>query len=299
FDEVAAVVERLAALAAAGATQQAAWEYLAETAADVPVRVLAAQVARLSSSGMPVAPAFLLVSGPAAEAWRGVGAVLGLVAAVGAPASGALRRAAANLRSAAELHRTVRTSVAGPAASARTTMLLPPGTALLGWAFGFDVPGAVFGNALGAVAALLAGGLLVGAALWSRRLIRTASRVPWQLGLGVELVALAVRAGLPTVLARRRADEAAAGVGLAVQADGPAVDAVVGFADRTGVPLAPLLDAEAERIRRSVLADASAGAAVLAVRLLLPLGALVLPAFLLLGALPVGIAVLSSTALPL
>ena len=34
-------------------------------------------------------------------------------------------------------------------------------------------------------------------------------------------------------------------------------------------------------------------------RLLLPLGLLVLPAFLVLGALPVGLAVLSSTALPL
>lgn len=299
FDAVAASVERLAALVAAGATPRAAWSCLAETGVDAADRALAAEVARLAALGRPLGPAFRVVDGPAAPAWRSVGAVLGLASEVGAPVAAELRRAAAGLRSGAELHRAVRTSVAGPAASARTTMLLPPGTALLGWAFGFDVPGAVFGNSLGAGAALLAVGLLAGAGLWSRRLIRSASIVPWHRGLGVELVASAVSAGLPTAVARRRAEEAAAAVGVSVAADGPELESVLRFADGAGVPLAPLLAGEAERIRRSVLADASAAAAVLAVRLLLPLGALVLPAFLLLGALPVGLAVLSSTAVPL
>jgi tight adherence protein B len=257
-------------------------------------------VARLAASGASLTPAFRDVAGPAADAWRRVGAVLGLAASIGAPAASALQRAAAGLRSGAELHRTVRTSVSGPAASARTTMVLPPASALIGWAFGFDVPGTLVGNPIAGGAAVLALVLLGGAAMWSRRLIRGASRVPWRLGLGVELVALAVRGGLPTSVARDRARETAAEAGLPVEAeDEAALDGVVAFADRAGVPLAPLLDGEADRIRRSALAEASASAVVLAVRLLVPLGALVLPAFLLLGALPIGLAVLSSTTLPL
>ena len=77
----------------------------------------------------------------------------------------------------------------------------------------------------------------------------------------------------------------------------PRAARLVGFAERSGAPLAALLDAEADRARMLVLADARREAAVLAARLLLPLGALVLPAFLLAGALPIGLAVLSSTVL--
>jgi tight adherence protein B len=116
-------------------------------------------------------------------------------------------------------------------------------------------------------------------------------------GLGLELVALAVRAGRPTAAAVTDARGAAAAAGLVVDGDLADVARLVGFAERSGAPLAALLDAEADRARMLVLADARREAAVLAARLLLPLGALVLPAFLLAGALPIGLAVLSSTAL--
>ena len=67
-----------------------------------------------------------------------------------------------------------------------------------------------------------------------------------------------------------------------------------------GLPLVALLRRGGGlRLRRAAFAEARVRAEVLAVRLLLPLGLLVLPAFLLLGAVPVGLAVLSSTALPL
>jgi tight adherence protein B len=110
-------------------------------------------------------------------------------------------------------------------------------------------------------------------------------------------VALAVRAGRPTSAAAVDAREAAAAAGLSIEQDLADVDRLVGFAERSGAPLAALLDAEADRIRQLVLADARRRAAVLAAQLLVPLGALVLPAFLLAGALPIGLAVLSSTAL--
>ena len=116
-------------------------------------------------------------------------------------------------------------------------------------------------------------------------------------GIGLELVALSLRAGRPTGAALADAEGAAGVAGLTVAGDVVAVGRLVAFAERSGAPLAALLDAEADRLRRAALAEARRRAAALATRLLVPLGALVLPAFLLAGALPIGLAVLSSTAL--
>ena len=288
LDDVAVGAERLAALMAAGATLEAAWRYLAESEESATL-LRAAEAARRAE---PLAG----VLAPAGDAWRRVAVIMDLAALVGAPLVDALQRAATGLRGGAELLRAVATSVAGPAASARLTLLLPPGSAALGWAFGFDVPGALV-SPVGGAALVLAVLLLVAAHRWSRRLIRAASTVDLERGLGLELVALAVRAGRPTAAAVMDARAAAAAAGLVVDRDLADVARLVGFAERSGAPLAALLDAEADRARMLVLADARREAAVLAARLLLPLGALVLPAFLLAGALPIGLAVLSSTAL--
>jgi tight adherence protein B len=291
-DAVAADLDRLGALVSAGAAQPAAWAYLAQAAPE-RTRPMAAAVAAAASAGLPLAPAFR----GAPDAWRAAGAVVGLAAETGAPLAVAVATASTGARRTAELHRVVAASMAGPIASARLVLLLPPATALLGWAFGFDVPSVLL-SAPG-LAILVAGSLLLGgAAGWSRRLIRAARRTSWTVGLDLELVAIAVRAGLPIPAAQRLASSAAAEaeIGLGPPDD---LDAVVRFAASAGLPVVALLAAEADRMRRSAVSEARIRAEVLAVRLLLPLGLLVLPAFLVLGALPVGLAVLSSTALPL
>jgi tight adherence protein B len=288
LDDVAAAAERLAALLTAGASPAAAWRYLAEGQESSAALGRAADAA---AAGLPLAPVL-----DGAAGWRRLAVLADLATVVGAPLADALRRAAAGLRGGAELHRAVATSVAGPAASARLTLLLPPGSAVLAWSFGFDVPGAVL-SPVGGGALLLAALLLVGAQRWSSRLIRSASAVALDRGVGLELVALAVRAGRPTSAAVVDARAAAATAGLPIDQDLADVDRLVRFAERSGAPLAALLDAEADRARLLVLAEARRRAAVLAAELLLPLGALVLPAFLLAGALPIGLAVLSSTAL--
>ncbi|MDH2443204.1 type II secretion system F family protein [Amnibacterium sp. CER49] len=297
FDDVAGTVERLAALVRAGAAPATAWDAIADGSEDEAP--LAAAVARRASAGLPLAPAFAaLPADPRGDAWRRTGALLALAAETGAPLATALDRAAIGLRGGADLHRAVRAAVAGPAASARLTLLLPPGSAVLGWALGFDVPRVLL-TPLGALAVLLATVLIAAAATWSRRLVRRAAAVRWQSGLGLDLVALALRAGLPLHGARLAAMSAARDVGIDLREDEPVIEAAARFAERCGVAVAPLLGAEADRVRRAVLADAGIAATVLGVRLLVPLGVLVLPAFLLAGALPVGLAILSSTALPI
>ncbi|MGN6743288.1 MAG: hypothetical protein ACTHJL_08325, partial [Amnibacterium sp.] len=244
---------------------------------------------------LPVWPAIAPL--PGGRAWLRAALLADLAAEVGAPLADALDRAARGSTAAAELHRAVAASVAGPAASARITLLLPSGCAVLGWAFGFDVPAAVL-TPLGGSAMALALLLLAGARAWSGRLIRAAAAVRWERGMGLELAGLALRAGRPTSAAVLDAESAAAAGGVDATADLEAVGRLIAFAERSGAPLAALLDAEADRVRRGVLAEARLSASALAARLLLPLGALVLPAFLLAGALPIGLAVLSSTALP-
>jgi tight adherence protein B len=150
----------------------------------------------------------------------------------------------------------------------------------------------------GVVIAVVGAALLGGAGAWSRRLVRAARTTSWTVGLDLELVLTAVRAGLPVSEARRLAAVAAADAAIGLGPPGE-LDAVLRFAASAGLPVVALLATEADRLRRAAVSEARIRAEELAVRLLLPLGLLVLPAFLVLGALPVGLAVLSSTALPL
>jgi tight adherence protein B len=70
---------------------------------------------------------------------------------------------------------------------------------------------------------------------------------------------------------------------------------VLRIAERAGAPAIELLAAEARQERRTARAMGRRRAELLAVRLLLPLGVCVLPAFVLLGVVPVILAMLSST----
>ena len=291
-DAVAADLDRIGALVSAGATQVGAWSYLA-AAAPGTMRPVAKAVAAAAGEGRPLGGAFAA----APDAWRSAGAVIALASETGAPLVAALAAASAGARRTAELHRVVAASMAGPVASARLVLLLPPATALLGWAFGFDVPGVLLSGA-GALLLLAGGALLAGAAVWSRRLVRAARWTSWTVGLDLDLVATAVRAGLPVGRARELSRDAASDAEVVLPPPDD-LDGVLAFAVDAGLPVVALLTAEADRLRRVALAAATVRAEALAVRLLLPLGLLVLPAFLLLGALPVGLAVLSSTVLPL
>ena len=73
------------------------------------------------------------------------------------------------------------------------------------------------------------------------------------------------------------------------------VDAVLAFARAAGVPAVVLLRSEADGRRRTARAIAARRAAELETRMLLPLGLCVLPAFVLLGVVPIALAIVSST----
>jgi tight adherence protein B len=78
------------------------------------------------------------------------------------------------------------------------------------------------------------------------------------------------------------------------RADG-AIDAVLDLSTRAGVPAAELLRSEANQMRRDARSEGQRKAATLAVTLMLPLGVCVLPAFMLVGVVPLLLAVITST----
>jgi tight adherence protein B len=73
------------------------------------------------------------------------------------------------------------------------------------------------------------------------------------------------------------------------------VDAVLDLSRRAGVPAAELLRSEAEEARRSARAEVQERASTLAIKLMLPLGLCVLPAFMVLGVFPLLVSVITST----
>ena len=172
-------------------------------------------------------------------------------------------------------------------------MALPVVGVLFGMLLGFDTLATLMTTPPG-WACLLAGSvLLFAASRWNASLVRAARPTVASPGLECDLMAIAVRGGGSLDRARSLVDDAARTYGLDVRFD--RIDEVLDLSRRAGVPAADLLRSAADEARRSAAADAQSRAAALSVRLMLPLGVCVLPAFMVLGVAPLLIAVITST----
>ncbi|WP_254359551.1 pilus assembly protein TadB [Microbacterium hominis] len=226
--------------------------------------------------------------------WADVAAAWRIAAAVGAPLADSLRAIAHALTDAQEAADEVRAALAEPAGAARLMGWLPLITIGLGAALGFDTIGVLIGSPAGWVC-LLGGLALVAAAQgWTRALVRRArgdNAVP---GLDAELLAIALSGGASI-------DRA---TGLVTRARDRPIDdgarAVLDLSRAAGAPAVELLRASAGFSRHRVRAEGKVRAARLSTRLLIPLGVCTLPAFVLLGVIPLFLGVVGVLApLPL
>lgn len=292
LEPVAATVQRLAVLLSAGVAPASAWGYLDRSQGSV-----VAPVARATAAGEPVSAALLAnvegASSVESSAWRGLAAAWRVATEAGAPLAPSLREFARSLRALADAQREVDIALAGPLATARMVMALPVVGVLFGLALGFDTLGTLFTTVPGAVCLVTGIVLMAIASRWNRRLVAAAQPVDLNPGLRCELVAIAVSGGGSLDRALESVDDALEASGLTVS--GAGVDAVLELSRRAGVPAGELLRSEAEEARRAARADAATRASVLAVKLMLPLGLCILPAFMLVGVAPLLIAVISST----
>jgi tight adherence protein B len=295
LDSAASTVQRLAVLLSAGVAPTTAWRYLDTT--DPVVATVTASIDRGATVAAAIESASRGLPARDRSAWRGVAAAWTVATDAGAPLAGALRDFARSLRTLATVERDVGTALAGPKATARMVMFLPAIGILFGVVLGFDTIGVLFTTVPGVVCLVVGGSLLALAALWNRRLVAAAQPHRVTPGLRHELVAISVTGGGSVDRAVASVDAALAQFDLAEEDGGSAdrVTAVIALSVRAGVPAAELLRSEAEEARRQSAADAERTASVLAVKLMLPLGLCILPSFIVLGVVPLLIAVISST----
>ena len=309
---VAAITERLAVMLSAGIPPTGAWEYVAEFVENpIPSLLIAKhpEPQELADALMAIVEPL-----PATErsAWRGLAAAWSIAMTAGAPLAPVLTAYAESLRSLASVQRDIDVALAAPVATARLVLTLPPIGILLGFALGFDTLGVLFGSVVGWVCLLAGAALLIVAVRWNKRLVARAQPISMTPGIACELLAIAVSGGgsieqaeallqhsLRRFSLRHEGDDVQASGGdqpreSAVTID-RTIERVIRLSQRAGVPARQLLRSEAEAIRRAAGSAAEERAAALTVRLMLPLGLCVLPAFVLLGVVPMLITVVSST----
>jgi tight adherence protein B len=312
LEPVAAVVQRLAVLLAAGVAPVSAWHYLADAGGPQSRRLRS--IVRALGAGATVADAIMATvrtdairrrasptprsrgdsHAPDAAAWRGLAAAWFVATAAGAPLAASLRDFAAGLRDLAQTERDLSTALAGPAATARLVMVLPAVGILFGMVLGVNSVATLFTSAPGLVCLGTGTGLLVAARAWNRKLLARARPAVLTPGLAMDLMAIAVSGGASLARATEVVTQARERCG--IRADGLAsIAEVVELSRRAGVPAAALLRSEADEARRQARSTGEQKAATLAVTLMLPLGLCVLPAFMLLSVAPLLIAILSST----
>lgn len=300
--ELAAELHRFAVLLGVGLAPHRAWRLIGNASggrvaalvgglppgAD-PVPTLLAAAAGSGPSSVSAADAR---AGPALAA---LAAALRVAGDCGAPLAPTLEAATTRLRWAAEAARRRDLALAGPIAGSRIVAALPFTGVLLAQLCGFQVLGVLVGSLPGRVC--FAAGLVfaVAAVLWMRALVRRATPAGDDPGLAAELTAIALAGGAPVGRAFDGVAAALAEAGLAPP--GPEVAELLEFAAAAGAPPAALLRAEADEARRSAAVAAERAAVVLGVRLMLPLGLCVLPAFVALGVAPIVIALVGSVAL--
>jgi tight adherence protein B len=296
---VAAVVQRLAVLMTAGVAPAAAWGYLREGE-------LAERVAGAASRGQPIPDAIAASipttgegsgGGAAAEAhaWRGLATAWAVATDAGAPLAPTLREFALSLRDLAQAQREIAVALAAPVATARLVMALPFVGMLFGIVLGFNTLGTLFTTPVGWACLAIGVCLMFGASRWNGRLVRSAQPRDLTPGLEFDLVAIAVSGGGGLDRAKASVERALERYSGATAGPHDALDAVLDLSQRAGVPAAELLRSEATECRRSARAEVQERAQALAVRLMLPLGVCVLPAFMLLGVVPLLVTVIEST----
>ena len=226
-----------------------------------------------------------------APEWRVLGAAWSLAEVSGAPFAPVLDRIAFALRSMDELSRKRAVLLAGPRMTVRLIAWLPLAAIGVGFLFGFD-PLPVFLTPFGA--GLLVAGLtlqLTGIR-WAHKLTARVESEDRVAGLECELMWIALSGGASPEAALPRvadavSDHRAEWIEFRSLCRGQPLDRALREATRAGVPASSLLQSAASEERARVQAHLETEAERLSIRILIPLATCILPAFVILGVVPV------------
>ena len=190
----------------------------------------------------------------------------------------------------------IQLAFAGPQATARLVSWLPLAALALAQLVGMNPFGAITGSIAGLVSVLLGLGLLAVGQRWSKRLLEKADSKALDPGAFIDAVLIGLQAGLPL-----RKSEAVAKEHFKVvfqqevtEKDIAVIKSVAELARDSGAALTKILAAEADQLREQERYEISEKIARLGIRLLIPLGVAVLPAFILIAIVPIAISLLSN-----
>lgn len=311
--ETARLVEQLATVLATGTGLRQAWAAMASVLPDGELRDLA----RAAAAGAPPHRA----ASPRlrdTEMITSLATALAVCERTGAPTAGMLQHLADALRDLHDAAQARRSAFTGPRSTARILLVLPAAGLGLGMLLGGDPLRLLATTPTGRLLALAGAALTVLGWWWMQRLIANADpphRHRVDPSVVLELVAGALESGLPLAHAVGAvaaalppgAEEAAdlerlAGAltaGLPAElgsrhlgADLAPLGRSAVLAESTGADLAHVLRSAARDARRARAREAEVRAAQLAVRLVLPTGLALLPAFVALGIVPTVISLL-------
>lgn len=295
------IVHRIAVLLAAGLSPATAWRQVAAASAEqAGTELVSTEQVRLREVAahprLVVDPAGAVGEVAAGDAaWSALSAAWVVATISGAPLAPALRQFADTLRDREAAERDVGVALAGPKATAKVVLWLPAAAVVLAVIIGVDLL-ATIGHPLG-IASMIGGlALILAGRRWTQRLVAEAEPPPPTAGLALDLLAVAAAGGRSPEAAVALVERSLAAAGLDVgDNERCALAALVRLSRQAGAPLGELARAEAQDARADSRAHARQSAERLGVRLMLPLGACILPAFLLLGVVPVLLAIISST----
>lgn len=310
--EMARLVEQLATVISSGSSIRQAWSALARSLPAGDLRDLS----RAAASGADprrAAGARLAHS----EMVSSLGAALTVCTRTGAPTAGMLQSLAEALRDLHDAAQARRSAFAGPRSTARILLVLPLAGLGLGMLLGSDPLALLLGTALGHALTAIGIALTAIGWLWMRRLLRRADPPPapgvdpsvlleliagaLSTGLGLPMACRAVADALPEHAVSADLDRFAQALLAGVSAReaaralpahlAPLVESAQ-LAAASGADLSGVLRSAAEDSRRGRARAAEVRAAQLGVRLVLPTGLALLPAFVALGIVPTVFALL-------
>ena len=283
---------RLAVFLRAGISAQRAWDELSDDAdLDMATRELAAAIAKELGARHRVRDAVMRGCRGRGEPAQVFAALVLVADQSGTPLHSALWALAHSLRDRVATEADIRAVTTAPRQTAWLLMALPPLGLVVAWAVGIDVVEFLVNTALGRASALI-GAVLIGLAwMWMRRLVSQLVPSSGYLSPACDLLAVATAGGALPETALARVEEALAECGLGL--DGmEAVRRLAELSRRVGVPISVLATTEAEWQRHRARSASRDAAATLSVQILIPLGLLILPAFVLVGVLPVVVTLL-------
>lgn len=220
-------------------------------------------------------------------------AIWGLATKVGGSVAAAIENLAGVFAAQAKHSREVELAFAGPKATAKLVSILPILGLVLAQLLGMNPFRAIFTNPIGFISVALGAVLMILGRVWTKSILAKANPEESDPGLFFDAIRVGLNSGLPLSQSTQVAIDAIRPDAQSLEPQVARIEALAALTRRSGAAIGSLVKAEADQAREVVRFREAEAIARLSVRLMIPLGVVVLPAFVLSTIAPIAISLLS------